>query len=237
MKIGVQTIVGILLGLVCFFIYQYRFRSVVLKQLEPQLPLFPLTVDENIPTNPLPVPLALSLPLQQVSVNNVVRIADNAGGASVNVDTYKDEGVVAAGVSIAVPVSIEHKNIEPKFTTDTTLSTSISAEVKPPNDNDNTRTHRGTQSLSSGFTFSEADCQSMKTTYDVVPGFSWGTLPVDYQKKWDTSRCDRYISSITTGTGPQLMSPQDAVQHKKKREVDELAEDQGVDDVKGMCLV
>ena len=31
-------------------------------------------------------------------------------------------------------------------------------------------------------TFSDVDCKAMQSTYDVVPGISWGTLPLEYQR-------------------------------------------------------
>lgn len=37
-------------------------------------------------------------------------------------------------------------------------------------------------------------CLEWKTTFDVVPGVSWGTLPLDLQVKWKAYACDAYQS-------------------------------------------
>lgn len=192
MKIGVQTILGILLGAFCFLIFEGCFRRWAQPERNPSLEL---KYDAKTPTRLL----EFSTP------GNAIKIIGNTS-----------ENVSNSNSNSSVSEYLLRKR-----------SISDSSQKQ----------HRLTQSLASGF--SEQDCISMKSTYDVVPGLSWGFLPLDYQKKWDTSGCDQYVSSITdsgsSGSGPKLMSAKDAAQLKMK-EVVELPEDQGVDDVRGLLL-
>ena len=54
--------------------------------------------------------------------------------------------------------------------------------------------------------FSVQDCISMKSTYDVVPGYSWGSLPIDYQRKWSSSECDKHVPSSTAPVSPTTIA-------------------------------
>lgn len=73
-----------------------------------------------------------------------------------------------------------------------------------------------------------ADCEALRTKYDVVPGYSWGRLTVDLQRRWSTFECDRYVhASTATALIPSKSSSSPSSPVSPGGE-DEFAEDRGV---------
>jgi hypothetical protein len=46
----------------------------------------------------------------------------------------------------------------------------------------------------------KSNCHHMQTTFKVIPGTSWGSLPADMQLTWNQYQCDKYFIKIEHGT-------------------------------------